>query len=123
MITSLLILAATLLYHFQKTDQRFYKKFSKFFYVDNLVTSVKNTKEGLNLCNRANNIFNKVSMELAQWGTNDPVLQQSFSLHHSLKENVIKVSGLMWYMDKDLLSILGCAIVVIMIDMLFLWFR
>lgn len=60
-ITSLFILAATLLYDFQRTDLNFHKIFSKFFYVDILVTSVVNTQHRLHLYKRANDIFNKVA--------------------------------------------------------------
>uniref|UniRef100_A0A0R3QIH7 Reverse transcriptase domain-containing protein n=1 Tax=Brugia timori TaxID=42155 RepID=A0A0R3QIH7_9BILA len=84
-VTSPFILAATLLYHFQKTDPSFYEKYSQHFYVDNLVTSVDSADEAIALYERANRIFAEVSMQLAQWGSNNPVVQQHFDKDMSLE--------------------------------------
>lgn len=72
------ILAATLLYHFLKTDPDFYEKYAHHFYVDNLVTSVDLSEDAIALYERANKIFAEVSMQLAQWGTNDPKVHEHF---------------------------------------------
>ncbi|VDO35874.1 unnamed protein product, partial [Brugia timori] len=102
-ITSPFILAATLLYHFQNTDKNFYEKYGKSFYVDNLITSVNNTEEATTLHARANSIFEKVSMELAQWGTNNKQVRDIFHPDYMLKEDITKVLGLLWDMEKDIM--------------------
>jgi len=102
-ITSPFILAATLLYHFQRTDKDFHNKFAQHFYVDNLVTSVNGVEVGKDLYDRANRIFSEVSMELAQWGTNNTQLRKHLDPSHTLQESVTKVLGLMWDMDHDIM--------------------
>ncbi|VDO52877.1 unnamed protein product, partial [Brugia timori] len=104
-VTSPFILAATLLYHFQKTDYQFYEKFAKHFYVDNLVTSVTSSEEALALYERANKIFQEVSMQLAQWGSNEPSVRQHFDENHRLEKDDTTVLGLDWNMSKDFLAI------------------
>uniref|UniRef100_A0A0R3QHL2 Ubiquitinyl hydrolase 1 n=1 Tax=Brugia timori TaxID=42155 RepID=A0A0R3QHL2_9BILA len=85
-----------LLYHFQKTDYQFYEKFAKHFYVDNLVTSVTSSEEALALYERANKIFEEVSMQLAQWGSNEPLVRQHFDESHRLEKDETTVLGLDW---------------------------
>ncbi|KAK7603518.1 hypothetical protein V9T40_003517 [Parthenolecanium corni] len=104
-ITSPFMLAATLLYHYQKVDPNFHDKFAKHFYVDNLVTSVDNVDEAKNLYDRTNRIFALVSMELAQWGTNDPIFRDYFGKDVKLNEPINRTLGLMWDMDKDVLFV------------------
>lgn len=84
-------------------DKDFYDKFAQHFYVDNLVISVADAEEGIALHDRANRIFNQVSMELAQWGTNNATVRASFDQSAMLHEDVTKVLGLMWDMAKDVM--------------------
>ncbi|KAK7601967.1 hypothetical protein V9T40_009408 [Parthenolecanium corni] len=104
-ITSPFMLAATLLFHYQKVDPDFHDKFAKHFYVDNLVTSVENVDEARKLYDRTNHIFALVSMELAQWGTNDPLFRDYFGKDVKLNEPINRTLGLMWDMDKDILFV------------------
>ncbi|KAK7585925.1 hypothetical protein V9T40_000104 [Parthenolecanium corni] len=102
-ITSPFMLAATLLHHFLQVDPDFHNKFAKHFYVDNLVTSVATVAKAKDLYDRSNRIFTQISMELAQWGTNNTIIREIFDKNSMLHESTVTTLGLRWDMDKDLL--------------------
>ncbi|KAK7580493.1 hypothetical protein V9T40_001122 [Parthenolecanium corni] len=104
-ITSPFMLAATLLHHFLQVDPDFHNKFAKHFYVDNLVTSVATVAEAKDLYDRSNRIFTQISMELAQWGTNNTIIREIFDKNSMLHESTVTTLGLRWDMDKDLLFV------------------
>ena len=69
--------------------------------MDNLITSVPTGAEGQQLYETATKIFGQVSMELAQWGTNDGRLREHFDPQTALDKPVVKVLGLYWDMQND----------------------
>ncbi len=105
MITSPFILTATLQYHFLQNNPAFYEKFSQLIYVDNLVTSVPDTAAAMELFHMANQLFGAVSLQLAQWASNNPEIRALFPLELAVQKAPAKILRVLWDFEKDTLRL------------------
>lgn len=72
LISAPFIMNATMRYHFKLTCLKLENSLINLFYMDNFITSVPTLKEAETLYVKTNEVFDKVSMQLAQWGSNSP---------------------------------------------------
>ncbi len=97
------ILGATLQYHFLQNNPQFHKNHSQHIYVDNLITSVQHSSEAIQLFHTANELFDKVSLQLAQWASNDVQGRELFPTELAIQNSPKKLLGLYWDFKKDTL--------------------
>lgn len=82
---------------------------SRDFYVDDVLTGVKNNQEGAVLIEELQQMLKKGGFELHKWSTNEPLLFKNAGLAHSGSDNshsavnnkAIKVLGLEWHPEND----------------------
>lgn len=69
--------------------------------MDNFITSVPSILEATDLYRETNEVFDKVSMQLAQWGSNLPEVESLFTPEQALNKNTVKILGLLWDKPSD----------------------
>lgn len=103
LISSPFILNATLRYHFKKHAPHLEKTLIESFYMDNFLTSTPTLQKAATLFEQINTLFSKVSMELAQWGSNSPEIRQLFQANQTLDTLTVKLLGILWNQNHDVL--------------------
>ncbi len=93
-IASPFILGATLQYHFLQNNPQFHKNYSQHIYIDTFVTSGPDSTQAIKLFHTANELFNKVSLQLTQWASNDVQVQKLFPTELAIQHSPTKLLGL-----------------------------
>ena len=105
MISSPFLLGATIKHHLEKENSPTAKNIKNDFYVDNLITGADNEKDTVRLYRDAKRLFEDVSMNLREWLTNSPKINNQIKPKDQIEERVTKVLGLVWNTNADELSI------------------
>ena len=74
---------------------------SRNIYVDNLISGISSTEEGVKYCKETKIIFNEASMNMCQWATNDKDLMNMIESNDISSDKIIKVLGMMWDLTND----------------------
>ena len=101
------LLAATVAFHLKKSGTSTAMQILNSIYVDNVITGVNSTEEGLRFYSEAKEIFKEASMNLREWTSNDQSLISQIPQIDQAKGHEVKVLGLNWDLRQDCLWIAG----------------
>ena len=104
-ISSPFLPGVTIKHHLEKENSATANNIKNDFYVDNLITGVDNKKDAVRLYRDAKRLFEDISMNLREWLTNSPKVNNQIKPKNQIKERVTKVPGLVWNKNADQLSI------------------
>ncbi|XP_049884934.1 uncharacterized protein LOC126379949 isoform X2 [Pectinophora gossypiella] len=105
-IASPFLLTATIRYHMSKTSETLLKKVADRCYVDNLVTEAKSQDEALELYKETRETFNKLSMNIRDWISNDKEFMEKIPKEHRMKgKTIVKILGILWNVKDDILKL------------------
>ena len=104
-ISSRFLFVATIKHHLEKRELFNCKNIKNDFYVDNLIAGADNEKDAVRLYRDAKRQFEDVSMNLGEWFTNLPKVNNQIKSKDHIEERVTKVIGLVWNANADELSI------------------
>ena len=76
-------------------------------YVDNVLLSVSTPEAGLDLYVKAKNLFKKASINLREWTSNSKELLKTIPKDDQLTQQKVKILGLIWDVEQDLIHIQG----------------
>ena len=69
--------------------------------MDNLISGISSTEEGVKYYKETKIIFNEASMNMCQWATNDKDLMNMIESNDRSSDKIIKVLGMMWDLTND----------------------
>ena len=104
-ISTPFLLGATIKHHLVKENSATAKNIENDFSIDNLITGADNEKDAVRLYQDAKRLFEDVSMNLREWLTNSPKVNNQIKSKDQIEERVTKVLGLVWNTNADELSI------------------
>ncbi|XP_063543760.1 uncharacterized protein LOC134752112 isoform X2 [Cydia strobilella] len=105
-ISSPFLLTATIRYHISQKNSELLKKVANKCYVDNVVTGTNTSEEAVQLYDETRKTFEELSMNLRDWTSNDESFIQKVPEEYRAKEtNEIKVLGLLWNKNQDVLTL------------------
>ena len=100
-ISSPFLLESTVKYHLNLTNTENSLKVAKNIYVDNIITGVETTKEAENLYVEIKSCFNKASMNMREWTTNDFKFSNFLPSEDKVNKQCVKVLGIIWDTHTD----------------------
>jgi len=106
-ISSPFLLAATISYHLQQSDNQFAEVLKRDIYVDNIITGVNTIEEAKALYNEAKSLFAAASMNLREWASNSKQFMESVPQSDQAANSNQKVLGIKWNPSNDTMSIPG----------------
>ena len=104
-VCSAFLLSAVILLHLSKYSDEISSDIQRNLYVDNLITGVSSTQDGIIYYKETKSIFEKAGMNVCQWSSNDKYIMENMKKDDRYDENMIKVLGLIWKIHDDQLSI------------------
>uniref|UniRef100_A0A914YQH3 Reverse transcriptase domain-containing protein n=1 Tax=Panagrolaimus superbus TaxID=310955 RepID=A0A914YQH3_9BILA len=104
-ISSPFILWIIILLHLQKLNDERLRNIVENFYVDNIFLLVDDTKEAVEQFKTIRNHFLQASMNIREWLSNNPTINEIFPNEIRQKNTVTKVLGLNWDSEADILQI------------------
>lgn len=102
------LLNATVQYHLDnnaKNSDWIAKDLKNSMYMDNVVTGVSNDEKAVQYYMHSRELMKTAGMNLRQWSTNSTVLQQKVQKDDSGMTGTLKVLGLIWNSERDVLSL------------------
>ena len=94
---------------YEKTDSEFSRKVREHFYVDDLNTGVKTSKEGIELYDKFKTRFGECKFNVVKWRTNDEKLREEINIKETGLNNKKmyggKILGLPWNEKNDTLNL------------------
>ena len=106
-ISSPFLLAATISYHLQQSDNQFAEVLKRDIYVDNIITGVNTIEEAETLYNEAKSLFTAASMNLREWASNSQQFMECVPQCDQAANSEQKVLGIKWNLSSDTLLIPG----------------
>ena len=100
-ISSQLILAATIVCHLQSKKGPVAKKLMKDLYVDNLITGTNSKGADFQMYEQGKQIFKEMSMNLREWGLNSRTLRNSFKKEDCFNDKEMNVLGTIWNINDN----------------------
>jgi len=104
-VSSPFLLNATLRYHLQQQKTLTSTKILQNLYVDNVIIEADYVNIAIKMYTEAKNIFQQAEMNLTQWISNSQIFNNIISPNDKAKETIIKILGLTWYTETDILTI------------------
>ena len=95
-IASPFLLAATLDHHLKNYENPIAETIRENIYVDNVITGKDTIREAVNFYTEAKQIFNKASMNLRDWVSNDESVMKEIAIEDRANQGPMKVLGLTW---------------------------
>ena len=93
-ICSAFILAKVIVTHLSKYNNGVSKDIMNSIYVDNLITYVSTSDEGVTYYEETKRIFNEASMDMCQWVSNDENVVKQFHDDDKRTDKIVKVLGM-----------------------------
>ena len=81
-------LGATIKHHLEKENSATAKNIENDFHVDNLITGADNEKDAVRLYRDAKRLFEDVSMNIREWLTNSPKVNNQIKSKDQIEERV-----------------------------------
>ena len=106
-ISSPVLLGATILYHLEKKETEVAKKIERDIYMDNVITGENSTKKAVTFYYEAKLIFQNASMNLREWISNSEDFLSNIPQIDRVKEKNVKIWGMCWNTSGDSLTITG----------------
>ena len=85
-ISSPFLLRATIKHHLEKEKSATAKNIKNDFYVDNLISGADNEKDAARLYRDAKRLFGDISMNLREWLTNSPKVNNQIKPKYQIEE-------------------------------------
>ena len=104
-IPSPFLLDATIKHHLEKEKSSTAKNIKNDIYVDNLKTGADNEKDAVRIYQDAKRLFEDAPMNLREWLTNSPKVNNQTKPKEQIEERVTKVLGFLWNTNTEELSI------------------
>lgn len=104
-VSSPFLLSATIRHHLKKFPQDLTEQLGRDIYVDNLITGVETVEQAVELYKEAKEIFGEAVMNLREWNSNDKEFMSMIDTKDRMKEENLRVLGIMWNTKSDLLNI------------------
>ena len=104
-ISSPFLLGATIQHHLEITESPIVNKIKDNIYVDNIITGCDDEDEAVELYQQGKAIFKNASMNLREWLTNSPEVNNKIEPEDQIEVKVTKVLGMVWNTQSDELSI------------------
>ena len=104
-ISSPFLLGATVEHHLEEIESPIADQIKDDIYVDNIITGCDNEDEGIELYQQGKSIFKEASMNLREWLTNSPEVNNKIKPEDQVEDKVTKVLGIVWNAQSDELSI------------------
>jgi len=104
-VSSPFLLNATLRYHLQQQKTETSNKILQNLYVDNVILEAEDVNVGIKMYLESKDIFQKAGMNLTQWTSNSQIFNNTISPNDKANENIIKILGLTWNTETDILTI------------------
>ena len=101
------LLSATLNRHLDQSHTDVANMIKNNIYVDNVILSVSTPEAGLDLYVKAKNLFKKASINLREWTSNSKELLKTIPKDDQLTQEKVKILGLIWDVEQDLIYIQG----------------
>ena len=106
-ISSPFLLAATISYHLQQSDNQFAEVLKRDIYVDNVITGVNTVEEAKALYSGAKSLFRTASMNLWEWASNSQQFMEFIPPADKAANSEQKILGIKWNLSNDTLSVPG----------------
>ena len=90
-ICSAFLLASTIMFHLEKYNNSIAQDISRNLYVDNLITGISSTVEGITYYKETKRILGKASMNMCQWASNDKYIMSKINVEDKCTDREIKV--------------------------------
>ena len=100
-ILSPFLLGATIKHHLEKENSATAKNIKNDSCVENLISGADNEKDAIRIYRDAKRLFENVSMNLREWLTNSPKVNNQIKPKDQIEERVTKVLGLIWNTSVD----------------------
>ena len=106
-ISSPLLLSATLVHHLRTKCTKFKKEGMEEYatiiretidniYLDNLITGASNCKDAINVYQPMKTNFKEAPTNLQEWSSNDPEFEEAIEEEDREKDNTVKLLGILW---------------------------
>ncbi|XP_065197781.1 uncharacterized protein LOC135829305 [Sycon ciliatum] len=103
-VASPFLLAATVDHHLQQQQTGTCDDVRRSIYVDNVVTGQSSVQDATAYYREAKDAFASATMNLREWGTNDPDFRDALAPEDKSSCDVMKVLGMSWDTNRDTLS-------------------
>ena len=109
-ISSPFLLAATITYHLQQSDNQFAELLKRDIYVDNVISGVSTLEEAKTLYKEAKGVFAAAFMNMREWASNSQQFMEFIPQSDRTSNPDQKILGIKWNLCKDVLSVPGISL-------------